>query len=166
MTFFAKNLQRTKTGRVFIAIRDNDLAAEVMGINLFRYKLLAFFIGCFYAGIAGWLWAYSQEFIIYRDFELDKSIWYVGMLVIGGMGSTTGAILGTGAVAVVDRVITKHYIANTITRRFPELARIFSGISLMVFAVLVILFMIFEPRGLYHRWEVFKSTYRLYPYSY
>lgn len=166
MTFFAKNLQRTKTGRVFIAIRDNDLAAQVMGVNLFRYKLLAFFIGCFYAGIAGWLWAYSQERISYGDFELNRSIWFVGMLVIGGLGSTAGALLGAGGVTFFDKVITQHFIANTITRQFPELARIFSGISLMLFALLVILFMIFEPRGLYHRWEVFKSTYRLYPYSY
>jgi branched-chain amino acid transport system permease protein len=57
MTVLAKNLQRTHIGRIFIAVRDNDLAAEVMGVNLFRYKLLAFFIGCFFAGIAGWLWA-------------------------------------------------------------------------------------------------------------
>lgn len=165
MTFFAKNLQRTKTGRVFIAIRDNDLAAQVMGINLFRYKLLAFFIGCFYAGIAGWLWAYSQLHISPADFGLSESIWFVGMLVIGGIGSTTGALLGTGAVKFFN-VITDHFLARTISRHFPEMARIFSAASLMLFALIVILFMIFEPRGLYHRWEVFKSTYRLYPYSY
>ena len=165
MTFFAKNLQRTKTGRVFIAIRDNDLAAQVMGINLFRYKLLAFFIGCFYAGIAGWLFAYHRLYISTADFQLTESIWYVGMLVIGGMGSTAGAPLGTGGVTFLE-VITDHYLAGYISREIPEMARLFSAVSLMLFAVVVILFMIFEPRGLYHRWEVFKSTYRLYPYSY
>ncbi len=165
MTFFAKNLQRTKTGRVFIAIRDNDQAAEVMGINLFRYKLLAFFIGCFYAGVAGWLWAYSQLRVHPDQFLLRDSIWFVGMLVIGGMGSTTGALLGTGAVKFFD-VLTDHFLARTISRHMPELSRIFSAASLMVFALVVILFMIFEPRGLYHRWELLKTTYRLYPYSY
>jgi hypothetical protein len=63
MLFIAKNIQRTTTGRKFVAVRDNDLAAEVMGINLFRTKLLSFFIGCFFAGIAGWLWAHCLRTI-------------------------------------------------------------------------------------------------------
>ncbi|GAG71648.1 unnamed protein product, partial [marine sediment metagenome] len=81
MTFFVKNLQRTNIGRTFIAIRDNDLAAEVMGVNLWRYKLIAFFIGCFYAGIAGWLWAHSMWSISPGQFELPPSIWALGMLI-------------------------------------------------------------------------------------
>jgi branched-chain amino acid transport system permease protein len=165
MTFFAKNLQRTKTGRVFIAIRDNDLAAEVMGINLFRYKLLAFFIGCFYAGIAGWLWAYSQGRINPGQFLLKDSIWYLGMLVIGGMGSTTGALIGTAGVKGLDVMV--DYLSRIIGRSFPSVgAQIFSGGGLMLFALVIIFILIFEPRGLYHRWEIIKSTYRLYPYSY
>lgn len=165
MTFFAKNLQRTKTGRTFIAIRDNELAAEVMGINLFRYKLLAFFIGCFFAGIAGWLWAYYLGRVNYLQFTLADSIWYLGMLVVGGMGSTTGALLGAGGVKFLDVIV--YYLSRNIGRSFPSLgAQFFSGAGLILFAIVVILFMIFEPRGIYHRWEAFKSTYRLYPYSY
>lgn len=165
MTYFAKNLQRTKTGRVFIAIRDNDLAAEVMGINLFRYKLLAFFIGCFYAGIAGWLWANYQTRVNPEQFLLTDSIWYLGMLVIGGIGSTTGALLGTCGIQFLD-VIVDH-LGRVIRENFSWVEATFtSGFGLILFALVVGLFIIFEPRGLYHRWEKIKSTYRRYPYSY
>lgn len=165
MTFFAKNLQRTKTGRTFIAIRDNELAAEVMGVNLFRHKLLAFFIGCFFAGIAGWLYAYYQGRVGYTQFSLADSIWYLGMLVVGGMGSTAGALLGAGGIKFLDVIV--YYLSLNLGRSFPSLgAQFFSGAGLILFAIVVILFMIFEPRGIYHRWEAFKSTYRLYPYSY
>lgn len=164
MTFFAKNLQRTKTGRAFIAIRDNELAAEVMGINLFLYKLLAFFIGCFFAGIAGWLWAYSQNYVSALSFGVTESVWYLGMLIIGGVGSTTGALLGTSGIKFLD-IIVDHF--GRIIKDYTSLGSTFvSGFGLVLFGVVVILFMIFEPRGLYHRLERFKSTYRLYPYSY
>jgi len=165
MTFFAKNMQRTKTGRAFIAIRDNELAAEVMGVNLFRYKQLAFFIGCFYAGIAGWLWANYQTRVNPDQFVIADSIWYLGMLIIGGTGSTTGALLGTGGINFLD-VIVDH-IGRTLRESFPALGtQLYSGLGMIVFAVVVILFIIFEPRGIYSRWERLKSTYRLYPYSY
>jgi branched-chain amino acid transport system permease protein len=88
--FFAKNLARTRVGRAFIAIRDNDLAAEVMGINLFFYKLLAFFIGCFMAGIAGSLLAHWTGSISTDNFSFMNSILYVGMIIIGGLGTTLG----------------------------------------------------------------------------
>ncbi|TET87946.1 MAG: branched-chain amino acid ABC transporter permease, partial [Dehalococcoidia bacterium] len=92
MLILAKNIQRTATGRKFVAVRDNDMAAEVMGVNLFRTKLVAFFIGCFYAGIAGWLWAHFFLWISPVEFTFKDSLWFLGMIVVGGMGSTTGAI--------------------------------------------------------------------------
>jgi len=165
MTFFAKNLQRTKTGRTLIAIRDNELAAEVMGINLFRYKLIAFFIGCFFAGIAGWLWAYSQMRINPAQFALSDSIWFLGMLVVGGLGSTTGALLGAGGITALDESV--RFAGRKLSDSFPALGSQFiHGASLSVFAIVVILFMILEPRGIYHRWESIKTSYRLYPYAY
>jgi len=165
MTFFAKNIQRSKTGRTFIAIRDNELAAEVMGINLFRYKLLAFFIGCFFAGIAGWLWAFSQLRISPVQFTLMDSVWYLGMLVVGGLGSTTGALFGTVGIKSLDEVV--EYLGRRASTSFPWLGAQFAhGAGLIVFGLVVILFMIFEPRGIHHRWETLKTTYRLYPYSY
>ncbi len=165
MTFFAKNLQRTNIGRTFIAIRDNDLAAEVMGVNLWRYKLIAFFIGCFYAGIAGWLWAHSMWSISPGQFELPPSIWALGMLIVGGAGSTTGAILGATSIRLLDPALVDYL--KPIIEDFPAIGLQFAAaFSEILFAVVVIVFLIFEPRGLYHRWELFKGSYRLHPYSY
>ena len=166
LTFFAKNLQRTNTGRSFIAIRDNDLAAEVMGINLFRNKLIAFFIGCFFAGIAGWVLAHSILRVNPEQFTIRESIWALGMLTVGGIGSTTGAIMGATFIKLLDTPLV-DYLTPRVDRLFPALGtQFFSAASLILFAIVVILFLIFEPRGLYHRWEIFKASYRLHPYSY
>jgi len=164
-TFFAVNITRTKAGRAFIAIRDNDIAAEVMGINIFRYKLLAFAIGTFYAGIAGALMAHQWRFVNTDYFQLMDSIWYLGMLVVGGLGSNLGPIFG----AVVYRGLA--YIVDSY---FPVLAakipwgraEQFATLGLLVYAVVIILFLMFEPRGLAHRWHIFKTKYRLFPFSY
>jgi len=92
MTYAARNLIRSKTGRAFVAIRDNDLAGEVMGVNLYYYKSLAFFISCFYAGIAGSLWAHLITVVNSEQFTLLHALEYVGMLIIGGVGSIPGVI--------------------------------------------------------------------------
>lgn len=165
MTFLAVNITRTKAGRAFIAIRDNDIAAEVMGINIFRYKLLAFAIGTFYAGIAGALMAHQWRFVNTDYFPLMDAVWYMGMLVVGGLGSNLGPIFG----AVIYRALA--YIVDSY---FPILATIipwgraeqFATLGLLVYAVVIILFLIFEPRGLAHRWHIFKAKYRLFPFSY
>jgi len=164
-TFFAKNIQRTSTGRAFVAIRDNELAAEVSGIPVFRYKMLAFFIGCVFAGVAGWLWAYYQLRVSPGQFRLYDSIWYIGMLVIGGWGSTTGVFLGAFFLRLLELLINE--IKEPLTDLFPAWAtQIQVSLGLIIFGLVVIIFMMFEPRGLYHRWEKFKAFYRLHPYSY
>jgi len=162
MTFLAKSLARSKIGRAFIAIRDNDLAAEVMGINLFSYKLLAFFISCFYAGVAGSLWAYWLVSITPEHFTLFHAIWYVGMIIVGGMGSITGVFFGVIFLQALDEA------ALIAVPALREISMFFGGagpgISMAVMGIIIALFLIFEPRGLYHRWEIFKSSYRLYPF--
>ncbi len=164
MTFFAKNLVRTRTGRAFVAIRDNDIAAEAMGINLFTYKLLAFFICSFYAGVAGSLWAHWMRAINPDHFTLMDSIWYVGMVIVGGMGSTLGAILGTTFLRLLSELVMT--VSPQIGRLFPFLAaNILAALGPMLFGLVIILFLIFEPRGLAHRWEVFKASYRLHPFA-
>ena len=165
MTAFAKNLSRTRTGRAFIAIRDNDIAAEVMGVSLFRYKLLAFFIGCFYAGIAGSVWAHTVGAISPQEHGLMDSIWYIGMIIVGGMGSTTGAIFGATFIKLLEEVIT--LISPIVGDILPQISGQFlSSAALIVNGIVVVLFLVFEPRGLAHRWELFKSSYRLWPFSY
>jgi branched-chain amino acid transport system permease protein len=163
--FAAKNIARTRVGRAFVAIRDNDLAAEVMGINLFRYKLTAFFIGCFYAGIAGALLAHTSLNISPDYFQFKDSILFVGMIIIGGLGTTTGPILGVLFIRFLDEIVTQ--LSPTLQHAFPSMLPGFtSGIAPMLFGLAIILFLIFEPRGLEHRWQLFKAAYRFWPFSY
>jgi branched-chain amino acid transport system permease protein len=163
--FFAKNLARTRVGRAFVAIRDNDLAAQVMGINLFYYKLLAFFIGCFLAGIAGSLTAHLTGFISTENFTFSDSILYIGMIIIGGLGTTLGPILGVTLLRLLDWGVTQ--LTPVLQSTFPGLSSGFTtGIAPMLFGLVIILFLVFEPRGLAHRWALFKASYRLWPFSF
>jgi len=162
--FFAKNLTRMKPGRAFVAIRDNDLAAEVMGISLFRYKLLAFFTGCFLAGIAGSLLAHWIGFMNTENFTIMDSILYIGMIIIGGLGTAIGPIFGVLFIRLLQQVIT--LIAPLLENTFTLPAGFTTGIGPMFFGLAFILFLILEPRGLAHRWQLFKAAYRLWPFSY
>jgi branched-chain amino acid transport system permease protein len=163
--FLAKNIARGRVGRAFIAIRDNDLAAEVMGINLLYYKLMAFFIGCFFAGIAGSLFAHWVGFINAENFTIADSILYIGMIIIGGLGTTIGPIFGTSLIRILQQAIL--FISPMLEKTFPTLTAGFtSGLAPMIFGLVIILFLIIEPRGLAHRWMLFKSSYRLWPFSY
>ncbi len=162
----ALNLTRTRTGRAFTAIRDNDLAAEVMGINLFYYKLLAFFIGCFFAGIAGSLWAHYYNFIQPLQFQLKDSVWYLGMIIVGGAGSTLGAVLGTVSVSLLDSRFAP-FISGVLTKYLPLLGmNVTYATGTILFALVIIIFLIKQPRGLAHWWQIIKTSYRLWPYSY
>lgn len=165
MTFFAKNLARTGFGRAFVAIRDNDLAAELMGINVFKYKLLAFFISSLFAGVAGALWAYWVRALNPEQFTLMDSIWYLGMVVVGGMGSTAGAVFGVIFIRVLEE-FTK-FAGAFLTPIFPQAEVFFQGaVNPVVFGLVIMLFLILEPRGLAHRWQLFKASYRLRPFPY
>jgi branched-chain amino acid transport system permease protein len=164
--FFAKNLARTRIGRAFVAIRDNDLAAEVMGINLFRYKLIAFFLGCFLAGIAGSLTAHWITFVSTEQFSITESILYVGMIIIGGAGTTLGPIFGAIIIRLLQQGVT--YISPILEQTFSgNLPSGFtSGLGPFLFGLVIVLFLVLEPRGLAHRWNLFKASYRLWPFSY
>lgn len=163
--YLAKNLARTRPGRAFVAIRDNDLAAQVMGINLFRYKLLAFFIGCFFAGIAGSLLAHWASSISTAFFPFMDSVLYIGIIIIGGLGTATGPIFGAIFIRLLDEMVKA--LSPALQSAFPNLLPGFTtSIAPMLFGLAIILFLIFEPRGLAHRWQLFKSAYRLWPFSY
>ncbi|MDD4874068.1 MAG: branched-chain amino acid ABC transporter permease [Dehalococcoidales bacterium] len=167
VVFFAKNLARTRPGRAFVAIRDNDLAAQVMGINLFRYKLLAFFIGCFFAGIAGSLMAHCYYgFLNTEFFSFKESILYVAIIIIGGLGSTVGPIFGVVFIRLLENLLSSELVPileGSITL-FPSGWA--SGLTPMIFGLIMILFLILEPRGLAHRWQLFKTSYRIWPFSF
>ena len=163
-TFLAKNLVRTRVGRAFIAIRDNDLAAEVMGINIWAYKLLAFFIGCVYAGVAGSLLVHYIAYAFVTQFPFMNGVWYLGMLIVGGLGSTAGTIFGAVSLKLLDELVT--IVGPILAATFPAIAAgAAAALSLIMRGLVIILFLIFEPRGLAHRWEIVKGYYRLWPFS-
>jgi len=169
MIYFAKNITRTRLGRAFVAIRDNDLAAEVLGINIFKYKLIAFFISSVYAGVAGSLWGHWQRALNPEHFTLMDSVWYLGMIVVGGLGSIMGAIFGSAYIRILEQIVTM--VAPSLESMLPEgLAGgygiyIFVGLGAITFGLSMILFLIFQPRGINHAWRVFLASVRLHPFS-
>jgi branched-chain amino acid transport system permease protein len=166
MVYFAFNLVRTRVGRAFVAIRDNDIAAQIMGINLFTYKTLAFFIGAFYAGVAGGLWAYHLRYVGADQFTFYYSIWFVGMLIVGGLGSVLGAILGTVFLRALQEFVT--FLGPLLVNVFPNIGGAqlwFAGMNILLGGV-IILFLVYEPRGLAHRWNILKTNYRVWPFPY
>jgi branched-chain amino acid transport system permease protein len=136
--------------KALTAIRDNDLAAEAMGINVFKYKLIAFFLCALFAGVAGFLWAIYTEHLFPDHFYLMDSVWYIAMLIVGGMGTISGAILGTAFLLVLSELTVSY--APVFTDLLPFEFSAASGVSLgsLMFSVIIMLFLIFEPRGITH----------------
>ena len=164
-TVFVINLERTSVGRCFAAIRDNELAAEVSGISLFRYKMLAFFIACIFAGVAGWMWAHAQLRVNPEQFRLYDSIWYIGMIIVGGMGRTSGVFFGVIFIKSLEVLI--DYVAPVVGEWIPSLAtQVHVSMSLMLYSGIIVAFLIMQPRGLWAVWHKLKTHYRLHPYSY
>lgn len=161
-TLLAKNISRTRLGRAFIAIRDNDIAAETLGINLYRYKLLAFFLGCAFAGCAGSLSASYTRFFHLEYFTFMDSIWYLGMIIVGGMGSTVGVIFGVCFFQFLGELVS--FSSRSLAGIFPGSLAITTSATTVMYGLIIVLFLIFEPRGLYHRWQVAQSYYRLWPF--
>lgn len=162
-TFLAVNIGRSQMGRAFVAIRDNDIAAEVMGVDLTKYKLLAFAIGCGFAGWAGALWANYSQVITQEQFSIWNSLWLLGMLIVGGQGSVLGAILGCIFIRGLFEAVS--VIAPMLGGLLPGLVSI-GSIGQVLFGLVIIVFLVFEPRGLAHRWAIAKAYYRLWPFSY
>lgn len=163
LIFFLNNILRTKIGRALIAVRDNDLAAEFMGINVFRTKVFAFFASSVCAGVAGALLAHYQGLITVEQFSAVDSIWMLGMLIIGGP-TIVGAISG----AVFLRLLAQFvmFLAPFLGRVFPAFSgTAVAGFTQIFFGVVIVLFLVFEPRGLAHRWQIILSTFRLWPFK-
>jgi len=162
MAWIAVNLMRSRFGRAFLAIRDDQEAAEMMGIPVFKYKLLSFAFGSFYAGIAGALFAYYNLNISPGLFNLSFSIILLAMIIIGGLGSLPGSIFG--AIVVVLLKETSVYSDRLLADTFGAS---FNLSSLYEFAVglLMALFIIFKPKGLAGAWSHINSIFRLWPFS-
>jgi branched-chain amino acid transport system permease protein len=161
------NLMRSRVGRAFIAIRDQDIAAEIIGINIFRYKLLAFAISSFYAGVTGVLYTYFLGIANYEQFQIGVSIDYLAMIIIGGLGSVLGSIFGAIFITLLPIVI--RYIMEAFGGVFFEpqtVLNLISNLRLMLFGVLIIAFLIVEPEGLNRLWRNIRSYFRVWPFAY
>jgi branched-chain amino acid transport system permease protein len=159
-----KNLFRTRVGRAFIAIRDRDVAASVMGVNLLRYKLLAFVISSFYAGVAGGLMAHHSRILFPDAFTLLVSIDYLAMIIIGGMGSILGSIFGAVFMTLLPEVLKLS--ATSLTGVYPQAFGLIASTRDVVFGLAVIFFLMYEPQGLARLWARVRSYWQLWPYSY
>ncbi len=166
ITWIAVNLLRTRYGRAFLAIRDNDRAAEGMGIPIFPYKLLAFAISSFYAGLAGGLFAYYMMSITPEPFNLWLSIEFIAMIIIGGLGSIPGSIFGTIFIVALNEILSHvtEYLMNVGVSTGAAIT--LAPLREFVFGLAIVLFIIFEPKGLAELWRVVRSSFRLWPFSY
>src|SRR5262250_422910 len=163
-TLFTKNLFRTKVGRAFIAIRDRDVAAGVMGVSLYRYKLLAFVISSFYAGVAGGLMAHHSRIVFPDAFSLLVAIDYLAMIIIGGMGSILGSIFGAVFMTLLPEVLKLS--ATSLTGVYPNAFGLIASARDIVFGLAIIFFLMYEPQGLARIWPRFRSYWKLWPYAY
>jgi branched-chain amino acid transport system permease protein len=161
------NLVRSRLGRAFVAIRDHDIAAEITGINIFAYKLLAFAISSFYAGVTGVLYTYYLGIANYEQFQIDVSIDYLAMIIIGGLGSVLGPILGAAFVTLLPTVIRSLMQGmGAMVMGENTLAAVIPNLRLTVFGLAIILFLVLEPEGLNRLWQNVRNYFRYWPFSY
>jgi branched-chain amino acid transport system permease protein len=161
------NLVRSRIGRAFVAIRDQDIAAEIIGINIYRYKLLSFAISSFYAGVCGVLYTYYLGIANYEQFQIGVSIDYLAMIIIGGLGSVLGSILG--AVFVTMLPIVLRLAMEPLAGLFfspGEMSSVIASTRLVLFGGLIIFFLVVEPEGLDRLWRNIRNYFRAWPFSY
>ena len=170
LTIAARNLIKTKIGRAFIAIRDADIAAETMGVNLVLYKTLSFAVSAFYAGIAGGLYAFVLRFIEPEIFTLMMSIMFLAMVVVGGLGSMMGSITGAVLLSWLDlqlrNIMSIPYIGEwleALSKSYFSITGV-SNIQLIVFGLIMILIMLFEPLGIFGIWIRTKKYWKTWPF--
>ncbi|MER3439608.1 MAG: branched-chain amino acid ABC transporter permease [Chloroflexota bacterium] len=161
---FAENLFRTRIGRAWIAIRDREIAAESVGIDLYKYKLMAFAISAFYAGVAGALLAYWYRSVSHEAFPVTLSVEYLAMIIIGGLGSVPGSLMGAAFIAMTP-VVLRDQIIPRVQDVVPRLAKFETFVRQMIFGLLIVVFVIWEPNGLYRLWIRLKSAVARWPFA-
>jgi branched-chain amino acid transport system permease protein len=163
MVIGAANLFRTRIGRAFIAIRDRDISAEVLGIPLLRYKLMSFAVSSFYAGLAGGLWAYFFRVVTPESFPLVNSIFFLAAIIVGGMGTILGGILGAVFMTMVPEIL--KFGAGLVTPFYPDALALLAPVRTIVFGALIVGFLIFEPQGLAEIWRRIRRFFHLWPFK-
>ena len=159
LSLLAKNIVRSNIGRCWMAVRDMDVAAEVIGIRLMHTKLLAFAVSSFYCGVAGALYAYAYLGTVEPEaYSLDLSFRILFMVIIGGLGSIMGSFLGAAFIVLLPVLL------NTLAHAAHISTAVASNLELMVFGALIIFFLIVEPHGLARLWQIGKEKLRLWPF--
>lgn len=161
---FSLNLFRSRVGRAFIAVKDRDIAAEVIGIDLFKYKVLAFSISSFFVGIAGALLGHYTMIVSPELYSITVSIEYLAMILVGGLGSIFGSIYGAVFITLLPVLLRGG--VESLTGFFPDLTNVLVGMKEVVFGLVIILFLVYEPEGLNKIWKNIKDYFKLWPFSY
>jgi branched-chain amino acid transport system permease protein len=162
--YAVRNLLRTRYGRCLVAVRDNDRAADAMGIHPGLTKVYAFAIAGFFAGVAGALHAYLYRGAGFESFTLHHSITYLAMAIVGGLGTLIGSFFGPVAIILLDlqvEDVAKH--AGTLFAGAKNLA---TALKPLTFGVVIVLFLMFEPRGIANWWRIARSYLKLWPFRY
>ncbi|MQA26663.1 MAG: branched-chain amino acid ABC transporter permease [Micromonosporaceae bacterium] len=160
----ARNLFRTALGRSFMAVRDQDIAASAIGVDLTRTKLMAFAVSSGYVGLAGALTAHYTETVTWERFTLVVSIQYLAMIIVGGLGSIAGAVYGAAFIVLLPPLLSE--LADLLRPAVPFLADQLPAVQVAAFGLVIVLFLLFEPRGLNRIWQRVKDYIRFWPFRY
>lgn len=161
------NLMRTRDGRALVAIRDHYLSAEIMGINLTKYRTLSFGLAAFFAGIAGALYAHYQLVVSQEGFGIERSVLFLAMVIIGGTGSVMGTLMGTAFVVLLPESMEwlSAWLKGGAIDKALQLNNNITFLREIAIGLIIIGFLMFEPDGLAHRWRQIKAYWKLYPFS-
>lgn len=167
LAVMARNVARSRTGRAFAAVRDRDIAAEIMGVNLLRTKTLAFVLSSAYAGVAGALMSMLVGRLVPEQWNIFLSIQLLAVVVIGGVATVTGSIIGAAFVVLLPRVLEHYapYLPFIGGAGGGGLLTIFQ-LETLLFGALIILFLTLEPRGLFGLWYRVRTYFKAWPFSY
>lgn len=162
--FGIRNLLKTKYGRSLVAVRDNDRAADAMGMNPGLTKVYAFALAGFFAGVAGALHAYLYRGVGFESFTLHESIGYLAMAIVGGLGTLNGSFWGPVAIKYLD--LNVEHLAEVSGNYLPSSMNLATALKPFTFGLVIVLFLMFEPRGIANWWRIVKSYTKLWPFRY
>lgn len=162
--FAVRNILRTRYGRCLVAVRDNDRAADAMGMHPGFTKVYAFALAGFFAGIAGAMHCYLYRGAGIESFTLSQSISYLAMAIVGGLGTLAGSFLGPAAIKLLDLGVEN--LAEIISKTLSSTGNLSTALKPLSFGLVIVLFLMFEPRGIANWWRIMRSYFKLWPFRY
>jgi branched-chain amino acid transport system permease protein len=162
--FAVRNLLRSKYGRCLVAVRDNDRAADAMGMHPGFTKVYAFALSGFFAGVAGALHAYLWRGVGFESFMLHHSISYLAMAIVGGLGTLVGSIVGPAAILMLELQVES--LAEFVGHYFTSIGDVATALRPLSFGLVIVLFLMFEPRGIANWWRIIRNYFKLWPFRY